>query len=86
MKLSKKGQSNAIGKQVLGVVLGVVSIVVLMTMAPELWTILDTAFTAIGTADIPFLSGLTGVLGLIFGVVLFLAALYGLFRMVSTRR
>lgn len=86
MQLNKKGNVGSIQKQTLGVVLGVVGVVILVAMAPELWTVLDGALTDIGTADIPFISSLSGILGLIFGVVIFLAALYGMFRLFGNQR
>ena len=90
MMLSKKGNVGSIKTQTLAVVLGVISVVILVAIAPELWTVLNTAFgnetDGIIGADIPFISGLTGVLGLLFGVVIFLGAVYGMFKMFSSKR
>jgi phage-related minor tail protein len=86
MQLSKKGNVGGIQSQTLAVILGVIGVVILVAVAPELWTVLDDALADIGTADIPFISSLSGVLGLIFGVVIFLGALYGMFKLFQKRR
>lgn len=82
MKLSKKGQSG-ISNKVTGIILGVVLVVVLISMAPELWSVLNTALTNENLTSIPFLGSLTGLIGLIFGVVIFLGAIYAMFRLMS---
>lgn len=86
MQLSKKGSVGNIQNQTLGVVLGIVSVVILVSIAPELYTVLSTALDNISGENIPFVSGLTGIIGLIFGVVIFLGALYGMFKMFQNKR
>ena len=85
MKMQKKGQAS-ISRQVTGVIIGVVSVVILVSMAPELWTVLDTALDNISTANIPFISNMTGIIGLLFGVSILLGAIYGIMKLVQTRR
>ena len=85
MKMEKKGQAS-ISRQVTGVIIGVVSVVILVSMAPELWTVLDDALGNISTANIPFISNMTGLIGLLFGVSILLGAIYGIMKLVQTRR
>jgi hypothetical protein len=85
MKLSKKGQAG-ISTQVTGIIVGIVLIVILISMAPELWTVLNNALTNENLTDIPFLGSLTGLIGLIFGVVIFLGAIYAMFKLMSKKR
>lgn len=85
MKLSKKGQAG-ISNKVTGIILGVVLVVVLISMAPELWSVLDTALSDGNLTAIPFLGSLTGVIGIIFGVVIFLGAIYAMFKLMSNQR
>lgn len=83
--LSKKGQAGVGGKTV-AVIVGVISVVILFAAAPELWTVLDDAIGNITAADIPLVSGMGGIIGLIFGAAILLGALYGLFRLIGNRR
>jgi len=85
MKLDKKGQAS-IGNKVTGIILGVVSVVVLVSMAPTLWTQLDTALSNENLTSVPFLGTMGGILGLIFGVVIFIGALYAMFKLMSNQR
>ena len=84
MKLEKKGQAG-IGRQVTGVIIGVVSVVILVSIAPELWTVLDAALTNISGASIPFISNMTGIIGLLFGVAILLGAIYGVMKLLQKR-
>ena len=84
MKLQKKGQAG-IGRQVTGVIIGVISVVILVSVAPELWTVLDNALTNISAANIPFISNMTGIIGLLFGVAILLGAIYGIMRLLQRR-
>jgi len=84
-KLSKKGQAG-ISSKVTGIILGVVLVVVLISMAPELWTVLNASLTNENLTSIPFLGSLTGIIGLIFGVVVFLGAIYAMFKLMSNQR
>ena len=84
-KLSKKGQAG-ISSKVTGIILGVVLVVVLISMAPELWSVLDDALSNNTLTSIPFLGSLTGIIGLIFGVVIFLGSIYAMFRLMSNNR
>jgi len=85
MKLSKKGQAGISG-QVTGIIVGIVLVVILISMAPELWTVLNTSLTNENLSSIPFLGSLTGLIGLIFGVVIFLGAIYAMFKLMSNKR
>lgn len=80
MKLSKKGQSG-IGGKVTAIITGVILVVVLISMAPSLWTVLNSALTNENLTAIPFLGSMGGLIGLIFGVVIFLGAIYAMFKL-----
>jgi phage-related minor tail protein len=83
MRLNKRGQRSVDGK-VVGLIVGVIGVVIFLTAAPTLWTILDTALTQISTAGIPLVSGMTDILGLVFGAVILLGGLFYLFKQLST--
>lgn len=84
MKLSKKGTVN-IGNKTMTLIIGVIGIVILFAAAPELWTIFETSLDNISGANIPLVSSLTGIMGLVFGLVVLAGGLYGLFAMVQKR-
>ena len=84
MQLHKKGKAD-VSKTTIGILVAVITVVILFSAAPELWTVLDTAFTDISIADIPLVSGMTGVLGLVFGAVILLGGLFVLLKNLQTR-
>jgi len=82
VRLNKKGQAG-IQSKVTAIIVGVVLVVILISMAPELWSVLNTSLTDGNLTDIPFLGSMTGLIGLIFGVVIFLGAIYAMFKLMS---
>jgi len=55
-------------------------------MAPALYTQLSTALANETLATIPFLGSMSGLIGLIFGVVIFLGAIYAMFKLMGSKR
>jgi hypothetical protein len=83
MKLNKRGQAK-VDTKVVGLIVGVIGVVIFLSVAPTLWTILSAALSNISTAGIPLVSGMTDILGLVFGAVVLLGGLYYLFKQLSS--
>jgi len=82
VRLNKKGQAG-ISSKVTSIIVGVILVVILVSMAPTLWTTLNTSLTNENLTAIPFLGSMTGLIGLIFGVVIFLGAIFAMFKLMS---
>ena len=85
VRLTKKGQAGISGK-VTSIIVGVILVVILITMAPTLWGVLNTSLTNENLTSIPFLGSMTGLIGLIFGVVIFLGAIFAMFKLMANKR
>jgi len=70
--------------KVVGLIVGVIGVVIFLSAAPTLWTILSAALTNISAAGIPLISGMTDILGLVFGAVVLLGGLFYLFKQLSS--
>jgi len=89
MKLNKKGQMGAIKGKVVGLIVGVILVVILVTIAPTLWTTLSTSLDSLAGSTIPFagmFNSTSGVVGLVFGVVILIGSLVALFSLVGKGR
>lgn len=84
MKLTKRGQSGVAGTTV-ALITGVITVVILFAAAPELYTVLDSALDDTATAGIPLLSGMTGIIALLFGAVVLLGGLFVLMKQIRSR-
>ena len=82
MKLNKKGKAK-VGTDTTKLIIAVISVVILFAAAPELWTVLSNAFANITAADIPLVSSMTGILGLVFGAVVLVGGLYMLIKQIK---
>ena len=88
MKLSKRGQASIKGKT-LAIIVGVLTVVILVTMAPSLWTSMSTALDSLAGSTIPFASlfnSTSGIVGLVFGAVILLGSIGALFVMLGNKR
>ncbi len=74
---------KSVDGKVVGLIVGVIGVVIFLSAAPTLWTILSTALDNISTAGIPLVSGMTDIMGLVFGAVILLGGLYYLFKQLS---
>ena len=78
--------SQALDGGLMKVIYGIIAVVILFTAAPELWTILNNALGNISAADIPLVSGMTGIVGLVFGAVVLIGGLFYLFKLFKGKR
>lgn len=86
MRLNKKGNVSGIQGKTLGIIIGVLTVVILVTMAPALWTSLSSSLDNLAGSTIPFASlfnSTSGIVGLVFGVVILLGSIGALFVMLS---
>ena len=84
MRLNKKGKSS-VGGSTITLITAVIGVVILFAAAPELYTVLNNALGNISAANIPLVSGMTGIIGLIFGAVVLLGGLYYLMKQMRTK-
>jgi len=75
--------ASGVDTKVVGLIVGVIGVVIFLSAAPTLWTILSSALTQISTSGIPLVSGMTDILGLVFGAVILLGGLFYLFKQLS---
>jgi len=84
LKLNKKGQSNMTNKTTT-LIVSVIGVVIFFAAAASLWTVLNNALGNITAADIPLVSSMTGIIGLVFGAVVLIGGLYMLIKQMQTR-
>jgi hypothetical protein len=85
MRLNKKGQAG-MSTQVKGIITGIILVVILISMAPSLWGVLNTSLSNENLTSIPFLGSMGSLIGLIFGVVIFLGAIFAMFKLMGNKR
>ena len=70
----------------MAIIYGIIGVVILFTASPTLWGILETALNEIANSTIPLVSGMTGIVGLVFGAVVLVGGLFYLFKLFKGRR
>jgi hypothetical protein len=66
-----------------GLIISVISVVIFFAAAPSLWTTLNEALGNITLAEIPLVSNMTGIIGLVFGAVVLIGGLYMLIKQMN---
>ena len=84
MRLNNKGKSS-VGGGTIALITAVIAVVILFASAPELYSVLSDALVNISAANIPLVSGMTGIIGLIFGAVVLLGGLFYLMQQMRTK-
>lgn len=70
-----------IGKSVNGIIVGVIAIVVLIAIGVGLYPTFNTSILSANSSGIPFGSVILTIGGILFGVVILLAIVFGLLKM-----